>query len=636
MSSGKSIPPRSLSSLHWVSGKTTELSELMWAGCLGLIVFVIYSAKRADHFAVPQANSLHRVVRFGGFEADLRSGELRKDGIRIRLQEQPFHILQALLERPGEIVTREELRLKLWPADTYVDFDHGLNNAIKRLREGLNDSAENPKFIETLSRRGYRFIGPHDISPSSAASQDSIAVLPFTNLSMDPENEFFADGITEEIINALAQIERLHVAARSSAFSFKGKHIDPRVVGEQLNVRTVLEGSVRRAGNCLRITVQLVNAADGYHLWSERYDREIKDIFDIQDEIARAIAERLKVTLEGGGQEPLLKAGTRNLEAYQLYVKGRAFVYRRGGAIPRAVECFKRAVALDSDYALAWAGLADSYTTLGYYGLACPDASMPKAVEAARRAVTLGPSLAEAHAALAIASLMGAWDKAEAEREFQRALELNPRYIQARDWYALFYLALSEGQLEEGVAQAKRALESDPLSSYAHGVYGFVCGCAGRYPEAIQAARRAVELDSESYLARYVLQEVLHLGGKFEESVAAGELALAMSGRHSWSMAFLAVTFADLGKTEDADAVCAEMLARARRQYVPPAVLAVAASAAAREEEAIRRAHDAFAIRDPHCQFFFSRHEPSSARIYAYPRFREIIARMGRSDWLRD
>jgi TolB-like protein len=200
-------------------------------------------------------------VRFGVFEIDLRSGELRKQGVRVKLQDRPFRTLQILLEHAGEVVTREELRQRLWPLDTFVDFDHGLNTAVKKLRSALGDSADSPHFIETLSKRGYRFISPVEERPNgapavAAAAVDSIVVLPFTNLSPDPENEFFADGITEEIINALAQIEQLHVVARSSAFSFKGKHIDPRIIGERLNVRTVLEGSVRRADNRLRITVQ--------------------------------------------------------------------------------------------------------------------------------------------------------------------------------------------------------------------------------------------------------------------------------------------------------------------------------------------------------------------------------------------
>jgi len=580
-------------------------------------------------------------VRFGVFELDPNVGELRKHGLRIRLQDQPLQVLQILLERSGQVVTREELQHRLWPSNTFVEFDKGIYNAIKRLRETLSDDAETPRYIETIPRHGYRFIGPVEQRANAAPAApttittDSIVVLPFICLSADPEDEFFADGVTEEIINALAQLPQLHVVARSSAFSFKGKHIDPRVVGEQLKVRTILEGSVRRAGDCLRITAQLVDTADGFHLWSERYDREMKDIFAIQDDIARSIAERLTLTLDRSEQESLVRAGTKNLAAYQLYLKGRTLLYRRGGTIPLAAECFERAVRLDSEYALAWAGLADAYSALGYYGFAPAQACMPKATEAARRAVTLGPSLGEAHAALGTAALMGTWDYAEAEREFLRALELNPRHIQVRGFYALYYLTFAKGCFKEALAQAKLALECDALSSYAHTVYGLIFGFDRQYAEAVQALRRAVQLDPESYIARHSLHLALHLCGRFEEAVAVGEQALAMSGRHSWSLGTLAVTFADWGKPADAEALYAEMLARARRQYVSPALLAFTAAAASRENEAIWHGREALETHDPDC-LFFSKHWPQTARLYAYPRFREIIARMGRSDWLQD
>jgi TolB-like protein/Tfp pilus assembly protein PilF len=549
-----------------------------------------------------------------------------------------MEVLLCLARHAGETVVKETLFQAVWP-DTFVT-DDVLTHAILELRRAFDDDARKPRIIETIPKRGYRLVAPvsaakTSTSAAASAGRDSIAVLPFISMSADPEDEFFADGITEEIINALAQIEQLQVVARNSAFSFKGKYIDIRAVGKRLNVRTILLGSVRRAGNELRIAAQLINAEDGYHLWSDRYDRKVKDIFEVQDEIARSIAQRLKITLKEGEEEQLVKAWTNNLEAYQLYVKGRALLYRRGGAVARAAECFEREVALDSDYAMAWAGLADSYTVLGYYGHARPEVNMPKAVEAARRAVALAPSLAEAHNALAMASLMGTWDRVKAEQEFLRAIELNPRYTQARDWYAVFYLQFSEGRLAEGMSQAKLALVSDPLSSYAHALYGFACGLGGKHAEAKEAARRAVELDPNSYLAQMALQAVLHYSGKLEESVAAGELALAMSGQLSWSMAALAVTFAGLGKRELADALYTEMLARARRQYVPPAQLALAAAAASRESEAIRHAGEAFEIRDPNCQVFFSRHVPYSAPLYTYPRFCEMVARMGRGDWLQ-
>ncbi len=571
-------------------------------------------------------------TRFGLFELDPDTGELRKKGVKVRLQEQPFQILQMLLEHPGKVVTREELQQRIWPSDTFVDFDHGLYNAIQKLRDALDDSAENPRFIETLSRRGYRFIAPLEQSkiPNLVpATADSIVVLPFVNFSSDRENEFFADGITEEIINALAQIDELRVVARSSAFSFKGKQLDPRTVGQQLNISKILEGSVRRFDNRLRITAQLIDAENGYHLWSERYDREMKDVFEIQDEIARSIAERLKITFAGKGERLLVKAGTRNVEAYQLYAKGRALLYRRGGAVVTAVQCLEQAVAIDSDYALAWAGLADSYTTLGYSGLARPEASMPKAMAAARRAVSLDASLAEAHNALAMASLMGAWDKAQAEREFLQAIRLNPAYLQARDWYALFYLQFAEGRLVEGAEQAKIALASDPLSAYAHAICGMTSAFAGRELDGIQMSRRAVDLDPDSYLARFTLQFVLHACSKFDESISVGESALAISGRHAWSMATLAICLADLGRCGEADAVYQEMLARARRQYSPPALLALAASAAGRQPEALDLARAAYAIRDPHCEFFLSPYIIIGRRLYSDPTFREIVQQMG-------
>ena len=581
------------------------------------------------------AQPLRAPIRFGVFELDAESGELRKHGLKVKLQEQPFQILQILLEHPGKVVTREELQQRIWPADTFVDFDQGLYNATKRLREALGDSADTPRYIETLSRRGYRFIAPlngpapepRKPAPAATAS-DSIAVLPFLNLSADPENEFFADGITEEIINALAQIEQLHVVARSSAFSFKGKHLDLRIIGEQLNVRTILEGSVRRAGNHLRITAQLVSVADGYHLWSERYDREMKDVFDIQDDIARSIVDRLKISLEGHRLGPLIKAGTKNLEAYQLCLKGRALLNKRGSAIPHGLQCLQRAVMLDAEYALAWVGLADAYTMMGYYGFARPEASMPKAKDAAQRAIVLGPSLAEAHNAMACACLLYERDLAQAERELLLALELNPRYIQARCWYAFFYLGCAVGRWDEGVTHATLAVESDPLSGYANAVLGATYLGAGRCAEAVAASERAVELDSDSFLARYILHGALHRSGRFEEAVAVAEKALTMSGRHAWAMAGLAATLADWGKPVDAEAVYAELMARARRYYVQPTELAIAAAAAGMQDEAIRQVREAFEVCDPSRNHFSMTKDgswPFSARLHADPRFREIL-----------
>jgi len=576
-------------------------------------------------------------LRIGSWVVAPSLNSISSGGRTVRLEPKVMGVLVCLAKHPGETLSKEQLFQAVWP--NIVVTEDVLKRCIAELRRAFDDDAREPRIIETISKRGYRLVAPvtaRSAAPAAAGSavSDSIVVMPFVNMSGKAENEYFADGITEEIINALAQIAELHVVARSSAFSFKGKHIDPRIVGEQLNVRTVLEGSVRRTDNRLRITAQLVKSADGYHLWSERYDREMKDVFAIQDEIARSIAQRLQISFEGGESRPLVKAGTQNLEAYQAYVKGRALLYKRGPAIPRSLEYCQRAVTLDPEYGLAWAGLADAYTAHGYYGFASAQHSMPKGMDAALRAVTLDPLLAEAHNALAMASLMGTWDREVAKREFLRSLELNPKYLQARTWYALFYLQFSERQLEEGMAQARLAVASDPLSGYAHAIYALTCMDVGKLDEAIEACRRGSEIDPENYFALVVLQESLRLSGKLEESIAAGEVALGMSGRHAWAMAYRALTFADWGKSADADAVYSELLSRARHQYAPPGMLAIAASGAAREDDAVRHAREAFETRDPHCQFWFTPSLPASARLYTYPGFREIIERMGRSAWL--
>jgi adenylate cyclase len=578
-----------------------------------------------------------RVLRFGVFEVDLEARELRKSGMRQKLAGQPFEVLQFLLERSQQIITREELQQHVWPRNTFIDYDLALKKAINRIREVLGDSAESPRFIETIPRRGYRFIAPFNergtptgtpTVPATAVSGDSIAVLPFTSMSTDPQDELFADGMTEEIINALAQINHLHVVARTSAFSFKAKYIDVRDVGRRLNVRTALLGSVRRAGSRLRITIQLVDVRDGCHLWSERYDRELNDIFDLQDEIARSIASRLKVTVEIKSQEPLAKPGTKNLEAYSLYVKGRALLYRRGVKVSLALECFKQAVALDSEYALAWAGIADAYTLLGFYGVMHPETSRPKWQEAARRALAADPLLAEAHNALAFGSLMYEWDKPQAEREFLRALELNPLYVQARDWYACFYLQVAAGRLDDGVVEAELAVESDPLSCYANSILGLLYGGAGRFSDAVHSSERALELDSDSFLAHWALQTVFFFSGRFEEAVAAGQAALAISGRHPWALAILTVTLAQWGRLEEAEAVYAELMARARREYVLPSALSLSAGAVGRYDEAMRYAREAVAIRDPF-RTGFSTYWPISARLRADPQIDRMLKEKG-------
>ena len=575
----------------------------------------------ADKTPMSNSHSSSHTIRFGAFEFDLRARELRKQGTKIRLQEQPFQILAILLEHPGEVVTREALRSRLWPSDTFVDFDHGLNKAINKIREALGDSAENPRFIETLAKRGYRFLE----SPAAESPEASIAVLPFLSLSADPENEIFADGMSEEIISALMQIKKLHVAARTSSFSFKGKYVDLRVIAEQLKVRTVLEGSVRKVGNRLRITAQLVNSADGYHLWAERYDREMKDMFEIQEDIARSIARRLEVMLEGEF-EPLVKGGTEHIEAFKFYVRGRSLFFQRGPRLSRAVECFKQAVASDRNYALAWAALADAYNMVAFYGLARPEACLPQAKDAAIHAVTLGPSLSEAHHSLALSYLFHDWDRSNTEQEFLRALDLNPRNAQARIWYGGFYLEWLAGRFEEGISQVRQAVELDPLSGYARGM--LFCMCVHvNLDEAVQAAHAAVQIEPDHILAHWALLTALNSQGRFEEAASVGERALAVSGRFPWMLASLARTYRELGKSADSKALYMELRWRSKREHVSPAVLAWAASAADEQDEAILYAREAHTIGDP--VLIAAKYWPDYALLRKDARFDEILISRG-------
>jgi serine/threonine protein kinase/tetratricopeptide (TPR) repeat protein len=492
----------------------------------------------------------------------------------------------------------------------------------KQITERYNSARELHEAVEHLRREVTA--GTQRTSKDGGSLGASIAVLPFTNMSADPENEFFADGITEEIINALTQIEDLRVAARTSAFSFKNKHVDLHIVGDRLNVKTVLEGSVRRAGNRVRIMAQLINVADGYHIWSERYDRELKDIFEVQDDIARAIADRLKVALKGG-QEPSVKVGTSNLEAYQLYLKGRGLLYRRGLDIRRAGQCFERAVALDSRYALAWSGLADVRHLLGFYGIERPEEAIPQAKEAAEHAIALDPTLAEAHCSLACVSLFYDWDLLKSEQEFLRARELNPRYVQNLTWYALFYLAWQQGRFDEAIAVTEPTVEFDPLSGYAHAMLAITYAHAGKGGEAVRAAKSALELE-ESFFTYWALQQAFHSDGQFERAAAAGEMAMALAGRHQVAMSAQAVIFAEWGKVVEAKAIYAELVARAAGGYIQPSHLAMAASAAGDLDMALNYVREAFKIRDPLLmawRYFGFR------RLRETPGFHEILAKIG-------
>jgi serine/threonine protein kinase/Tfp pilus assembly protein PilF len=401
----------------------------------------------------------------------------------------------------------------------------------------------------------------------AGAKPQSVVVLPFTNVSSDPENEFFADGITEEIINALAQIEDLRVVARTSAFSFKGKHVDLRTVGECLNVTTVLEGSIRKSGSRLRIMAQLINVADGYHLWSERYDRELRDIFEVQDEIAKTIADRLKGRLGSAIQKPLVKAGTENLEAYQLYLKGRFHWNKRTpDGMRKAIECFQQAIEKDPAYALAYTGLADNYNLASFLNFFPPGEVMPKAKAAAAKALEIDDCLAEAHVSLGYASFTYDWDWTAAEVHFEQALAVNPSYVRNHAFYPL-YLS-SRGRSEEAVTVAKCALDLDPASPAVSHVLAVQFYLSRQFDQAIEQSHKTLEMDPHYAVAYAMLGQAYASKGCYRQALPDLDKHLELSGGSAAALALLGYAHARLGERNEALRILDELGAVSKRSFV--------------------------------------------------------------------
>jgi len=399
---------------------------------------------------------------------------------------------------------------------------------------------------------------------ASAAPENSIAVLPFVNLGGEADDEYFSDGLAEEILNALGQVEALRVAARSSAFSFRGKATDIPAIAGKLQVANVLEGSVRRAGQRIRVTIQLVDARTGFQVWSERYDRQMEDIFELQDDIARAITERLKVSLGAG-----LRRSTSDLEAYELYLKGRYYWAQRPQGIGKAIEYFERAIDQDPNYARARAGLADCYVTLGSWenGTMAPIEAMAKAKEAAGKALELDERLAEAHTTLAYRTTHHDWDWACAEAQFQHAFELNPNYVVCHHWYSHYLTAV--GRTEESLKASKRCLELDPLDLVMNIHMAWHYHFARQYEQAIEQCWKTGELHPNSFWLAYFFGLAYEQQGHVDRAVEEFRTSVTMSGNVTFATAALGHLYGIAGKAAEACAVYEELKARAERAYVP-------------------------------------------------------------------
>jgi TolB-like protein/Tfp pilus assembly protein PilF len=413
------------------------------------------------------------------------------------------------------------------------------------------------------------------IEPPLAAVTPSIAVLPFLNLSAEPDNEYFCDGLAEELLSALTKIKQLFVVARASAFSFKGKNLDAREIGRRLNVDTIIEGSVKKAGDRLRVSVQLINADNGFQLWSERFDRHMIDLFALQDDITLAIIEQLKVELLEKERLALLCRHPGDLEAYNLYLKGRYYWAQRPQGINKAIEYFHLAIERDPRSALARAGLADCYATLGSWenGTLPPVQAMAKAKAAANKALELDSRLAEAHATLAYRTTHHDWDWATAEAQYRRALELNPNYAVSHHWYSHYLTAM--GRIEESLAASKRCLELDPLDLVINIHMAWHHQFARHYAEAVEQCWKTNELHPNSFWPSYFFALAYQQQGKIAEAVVEFQKAIQMSGNVTFTTAGLGHLYASSGKSAEARAIFDELRCRSQKAYVPAYDLAL-------------------------------------------------------------
>jgi TolB-like protein/Flp pilus assembly protein TadD len=556
-----------------------------------------------------------RLLRFESFELDVRSRELRKGKDRIRLQEQPFEILRLMLERPGDVVTREELAHRLWPDGTFVDFEHSLNAAVKRLRAALGDDADNPRFVETLPRRGYRFIGSLAgamiaMPPVTPDYKARIAVLPFTNLSGDASQEYFSDGLTEEMFLQLGRLGRgrIGVISRSSSNVFKGSRLGAREIGETLRADYLLEGSVRREADRVRITAQLVETSSESHLWTDVYERHLTDCLSVQAEVAARIAQSLAVELLP--EQPV--HSPHDAAAYQTYLKGRYYWNLPGDeGFEEAIVYFGQACATDPNFAAAHADLARTHTARAEYYNVMPRTALETARPIAERALELDRHLAHAHLAVANVRAMLDWEWDAAEAGFRQAIALNPSSDGAHRWYGLLLAGL--GRSTEAIRESQRARELDPLCLVVGTSAAWTQYMAGDYQASIETCRNVMDIKPRFTPAWRVLGAALIQMGHAAEGVAELEAAAATAPADPVLLAWLAHAKALRGECGVATTIL-EALDRLRPQrFVPAYHLALA-------HVGLWQIDQAFALLDQACE----ERDPALINLAGDPRFDPI------------
>ncbi len=630
---------------------------------------------------------------------DLRTSELWKQGRKIKLQEQPCRILAILLEQRGEVVTREELRKRLWSDDTFVDFDHSLNTAIMRLREALSDSSDCPRFIETLPRHGYRFIAPveevadsgqerredagsrstpefsvavpqsspakifvpGDVEPESRPRRirtrralvlgsvllgigfrflrtgaeanlsrnpiRSMVVLPFENLSGDKDQQYFTDGMTDELIAHLAKIRSLRVISRTSSMEYKGTHKTLSEIARNLNVDAVVEGTVLRSGDRVRITAELVQVSTDRHLWAETYESQLGDVLALQSRVASAIVNEIRINLTPEEQQRLASTRSVSAEGYEDYLKGRYYWNKRSQqGLTKAIEYFQLATEKDPHYALAFAGLADCYSIIGsaIVGTVPSQDVAPKAKAAALRALELDDTLAEAQTSLATVRFNYDWDWPGAAQGFQRSIELNPSYATAYQRYSLYLMAM--GRTKESLAQMNRARELDPLSISMSFSLGWRLYMAHQYDQAIEQLQNTLDMDPNFALPRMVLGQAYEQKGAYPQALAELQKAISASHDSPQMLGALGHFYGASGNRSAAEKVLAQLMEQSKKQYVSPFYVAIVYAGLSENDKALDWLEKAY--KDRSNAIVFSKVDPQLDALRSSPRFKSLLHRL--------
>ena len=629
---------------------------------------------------MPSSAPHPRALRFDNFELDVRAGELRKRGVRLRLQGQPLQVLAVLLSRAGDVVTHEELRAQIWTADTFVDFDHSLHNAIARLREVLGDSAETPRYIETLPRRGYRFIAPVEreevqAPPSSADAvqpgevsvaqgrsaprtwlittilallviafvarlvrtgthptiaaprPNSIAVLPLDNLSGDPSEEFFADGMTDQLITDLAKIGSLRVISRTSVMQYKGTKKPLPEIARELNVDAIVEGSVIRSGERVRVTAQLLQASTDQHLWAETYDRDRGDVLRLQAEVADAIAQQVRAQLTPQQKAQLRRADVVNPVAYDSYLKGRLYFttgFTNPDSLQKAQQDFEESIQKDPSFALAFAGLADTYVYLAFTGALGKDAAYRSAKQALAKAVQLDDTIGEAHDTLAVLSWRFDWDWNTADREFNRAIALAPSYSCAHEDRAVFLASV--GRRAEALAEIAKINQMD---------YGFSSAMAESatyyelrdYPGLVEASKRGLLLDPEDGFLHYLLGVGYEGSGNLAQAISEYQKAVKMWDAPSPAVALAHAYFA-AGRKAEANKILRDLQRKSKASLVPSYTMATIYAGLGENDKAFQFLEKACSEKSLDISFFL-KSDLLLDELRPDPRFQTMLRRIG-------